>query len=456
VSAPALSDTAHDPKVLVETSRALPLVSMTIATRAGATEDPVGKEGLLRLTSRLVRRTGAGLTTEQLDERIDTLGASLSVDVGHSAATFHGTVISRSLDAFADLLVGVLGKPSLSEAELSKLQRETLAELVEARDHDRELGQRWFRQRLFAGHPFSRPVSGTTSSIGAIIPSDARAMYDRVVSASDVVFAFAGDIDPAGARSIAERVAAALPVGSALPDTVPEPLPKVGRRLVIVDKPERTQTQILIGCLGTHPHDPDHIALHVGSTIFGGTFTARLMKEVRSKRGWSYGAYSNLPYDRHRARARPAPEVVGGRSHGQRAGLGTALPHPLACVRNRHGRQARQPGARRGAIRPSGWVPPALRRARPRGLAGAGQRRRASPHHTGRSARHRRWDGVGDTGAGTGCHRRPRRDRGDPVRHRWLRLQASGQAEGLRELCCEPRCLGAKRLLRLPDTFAGG
>ncbi len=300
MSAPALSDTAHDPKVLVETSRALPLVSMTIATRAGATEDPVGKEGLLRLTSRLVRRTGAGLTTEQLDERIDTLGASLSVDVGHSAATFHGTVISRSLDAFADLLVGVLGKPSLSEAELSKLQRETLAELVEARDHDRELGQRWFRQRLFAGHPFSRPVSGTTSSIGAIIPSDARAMYDRVVSASDVVFAFAGDIDPAGARSIAERVAAALPVGSALPDTVPEPLPKVGRRLVIVDKPERTQTQILIGCLGTHPHDPDHIALHVGSTIFGGTFTARLMKEVRSKRGWSYGAYSNLPYDRHR------------------------------------------------------------------------------------------------------------------------------------------------------------
>jgi zinc protease len=69
---------------------------------------------------------------------------------------------------------------------------------------------------------------------------------------------------------------------------------------VFVDKPERTQTQILIGCLGTHPHDPDHVALHVGNTILGGAFTARLMREVRSKRGWSYGAYSNLPYDRHR------------------------------------------------------------------------------------------------------------------------------------------------------------
>jgi zinc protease len=62
----------------------------------------------------------------------------------------------------------------------------------------------------------------------------------------------------------------------------------------------RTLTQILIGGLGTHPSDPDHVALSVGNTIFGGTFTARLMNEVRSKRGWSYGAYSSLPYDRRR------------------------------------------------------------------------------------------------------------------------------------------------------------
>ncbi|MFO0570791.1 MAG: insulinase family protein [Polyangiaceae bacterium] len=56
----------------------------------------------------------------------------------------------------------------------------------------------------------------------------------------------------------------------------------------------------MIGGLGTHPHDADHIALHVANTVLGGTFTARLMNEIRSKRKRSYGAYSNLPYDRHR------------------------------------------------------------------------------------------------------------------------------------------------------------
>ena len=37
----------------------------------------------------------------------------------------------------------------------------------------------------------------------------------------------------------------------------------------------------------------DHrVPLMVANTAFGGTFTSRLMQEVRAKRGWSYGAYA--------------------------------------------------------------------------------------------------------------------------------------------------------------------
>jgi zinc protease len=76
-------------------------------------------------------------------------------------------------------------------------------------------------------------------------------------------------------------------------------MPK-GRRVLIVDKPERTQTQILIGTLGTHSDDPDHVALDVGNVVFGGLFSSRLTHQVRGKRGWSYGASSSLGHDRER------------------------------------------------------------------------------------------------------------------------------------------------------------
>lgn len=295
-----MTESNGSPRVLVESSRALPLVHVTVAQLTGATQDPQGKEGLTRLTARLARRTGGGLSSQELDTRIDSLGAALSSDVTHSVSSFHGSVISRNLDAFVDLMTDVIVKPSLDAEELGRLQRETVADLIEARDNDQALVRRWFQRKLFAGHPYSRSISGTIPSLESVTQSDVKAHYQRSLVSGNLLFAFAGDIDEDRARAVATRITNALPTGERPSDGVPDPTVPAGRRLVFVDKPERTQTQILIGGLGTHPSDPDHVALSVGNTIFGGTFTARLMNEVRSKRGWSYGAYSSLPYDRRR------------------------------------------------------------------------------------------------------------------------------------------------------------
>ena len=286
--------------VLVEESHALPLVHVTIATHTGALEDPEGKEGLTRFMARMMRRTGAGMSPQLLDTRIDSLGGSVGADVSHSAMAFHGTVIARSLDAFVDVLVDVIARPGFATDEQERLKRETEAEIVESRDSDRSLARKWFRNKLFAGHAYGRSVGGTIASLGRIAESDVREQYARLWVSENLLFAFAGALDRKSAERVAERIASGLAKGAPRRDTLPEPELASGRRLVIVDKPERTQTQILIGGRGTHAHDADHTALHVANTVFGGTFTARMTEEIRSKRGWSYGAYSSLPYDRHR------------------------------------------------------------------------------------------------------------------------------------------------------------
>ncbi|MEM9489600.1 MAG: insulinase family protein, partial [Myxococcota bacterium] len=71
------------------------------------------------------------------------------------------------------------------------------------------------------------------------------------------------------------------------------PMPR-GRRLVVVDKPERTQPQMLIGHLGPRHGSADSLAFSVAETVFGGMFTSRLMQEIRVARGWSYGAGCSL------------------------------------------------------------------------------------------------------------------------------------------------------------------
>jgi len=292
--------TSAAPAPLVETSHDLPLVSVSVAFRRGALEDPEGGEGSVRLLGRLMRRSAGGRSAEQNDALIEGMGGGLGADVTQSTMVFHGTVIARSLDRFGELLVDAVARPSLPEDELGRLQRETLAELSETLDDDRSLARRWFRKSMFRGHPYGRSAAGTRAGVQGATIERLRALYGRLIGRSNMVVALSGDVTLERATRFADAVAAALPAGQALADDTPDPTLEPGRSLVFVDKPERTQTQILIGGLGTHPHDPDHLALAVANTAFGGTFTARLMQEVRVKRGWSYGAYSSLPIDRRR------------------------------------------------------------------------------------------------------------------------------------------------------------
>jgi zinc protease len=288
------------PGVLVETSHDLPLVSVSVAFRRGALEDPEGGEGSTRLLARLMRRSAGGRSAEQNDALIEGMGGGLGADVAQSTMVFHGTVIARSLDRFGEMLVDAVARPSLPEEELGRLQRETLAELSETLDDDRSLARRWFRKSVFAGHPYGRSAAGTRAGVQTATIERLRTLHQRLIGHENMVIALSGDVTAERAARFAESVASALPAGAALVDDTPEPTLEAGRKLLLVDKPERTQTQILIGGLGTQPHDPDHLALAVANTAFGGTFTARLMQEVRVKRGWSYGAYSSLPIDRRR------------------------------------------------------------------------------------------------------------------------------------------------------------
>jgi zinc protease len=169
-----------------------------------------------------------------------------------------------------------------------------LAHLDELRDDDGSLVRRYFTRALYGAHPYGRTVIGTEASIGALSLDGAKKWHQRALVGAHVIFGVAGDVDANEAAEAIRREFAALPAGGAEPRARPEVARRSGMRLTLVDKPERTQSQILIGQPAPRWHDPDFLALQVATTAFGGTFTARLMDEVRSKRGLSYGASARV------------------------------------------------------------------------------------------------------------------------------------------------------------------
>jgi len=286
--------------LFVEESHALPLVSIVVALRSGSAFDPAGKEGLARITGRMLRRGCVGLKAHAIEDEIDRLGGELAIDLTASSLQIQAQIIERNVGPFVDLVGRLLGTPEFPADELGRLKRETVAEIIESRDSDRALARHFFRRNLFAGHPYGRSSLGTKAAVESIGEDDVRAFYRRHFCRANLVVGFAGDVTGDRARALTTQLLARLPLGERVNDDVPPPPAPKGRRLVFVDKPERTQTQIILGGLGTWPHDEDHVPLSVANAVFGGTFTSRLMKAVRSERGWSYGAYARLAIDRQR------------------------------------------------------------------------------------------------------------------------------------------------------------
>jgi zinc protease len=283
-------------QLLVEESRDLPIVRLGVSLRTGGADDPAELDGLANFTTELMARGAAGKSRAVLDAAFDALGSDLSIQTDFDGAHLELTVLRDRLDEAAALLADVVLRPEFPVDEADKLRREIEAQLDELRDDDAALARRFLGRRLFGAHAYGRTVTGTEATLPALDAAAARAWHARAVRGPGAVIGVCGDLDAAGAAALVERHFAALPIGGSarFGERRPRPAERRGTRLTIVDKPERSQSQIQFAQLGPDCHGPDFDPFSVAIHAFGGTFSSRLMDEVRSKRGLSYGASARI------------------------------------------------------------------------------------------------------------------------------------------------------------------
>ncbi len=286
-------------KGLVVHDADLPYIAFALDLYRGSEADPPDKEGTAHLCGQMLLRGTARHTRRELAEALDSIGSRLDVRVHKGTLSLYGDCAAEHLEDFLQILAEVLWRPSFPEDELEKLRRQTLSEIEAIKEYDASLARHGFSRLVYEDHPWARPTGGTEESVGRITVEDIRAFYAEACSARAMLLGASGAIT---AHELASRIAAIFP--SPMPaHAVSEPeQPPVrgprGLRVVLMDKPERSQTQVLLGHTTLKANHPDVTALSLANTAFGGTFTARMMQEVRVKRGWSYGAYSRLSVGR--------------------------------------------------------------------------------------------------------------------------------------------------------------
>jgi len=269
-----------------------PYVTFNVGIRGGSLADPPGKEGLAYLAANMLTRGTTRRSQAHIVEDIDVLGSMLDLSVGKEATIVRADALKRNLEGLLDVLTDILTAATFPPEELDKLRRQTQAEIKDLRNHDEYLVRHFFQQLLFDGHPYGRPGKGTISSLDQVGRDDVVAFVHRQLRQDNLFVAASGDVTRAELDDLVERCLGGLPDGREAEPPFARLPPPSGRTVLLVDKAERTQTQVIIGHETVDANDPDYFPLLVANTVFGGTFTARLSREIREKRGWSYGAYS--------------------------------------------------------------------------------------------------------------------------------------------------------------------
>lgn len=279
--------------VFVDPAPGIPLVTVVVAARGGAAGDPEGLAGRAHHIAELAVRGAGRRDRAAIDEAFDQLGTNLSVSTSRDSISYALTCLADNLEPACALLAEVLGRPRFDAGEHRKLVRESLADLDDLRDDDYEVAARCFDACFAPGHPYGRAIEGDARSLEALAAmpaADLGAVYAAQVRAANLVIGLAGAVDRDRAAAAAETLVAGL--GSAAPPEIPVELSDPSLpdrcRIVLVDKPERSQSQILAGHRGPRFGTRDATAMALVEAAFGGMFTSRLMREVRVARGWSY------------------------------------------------------------------------------------------------------------------------------------------------------------------------
>ena len=273
----------------------VPLISATLVLRSGTVADPKGKEGLATLTSELLRR-GAGVrSAETFSNDLDFIGMQYRTSADLDATTVSANFLSKDQAAAFSLMTDAVLHPTFPQAEFTKALGQQQDQVHATKDEPQQVLGLYFRAFLYGPEsPYGRPPAGDDGSLHGITRDDVSGFYKTNYTPANAILAVAGDFDGNTMKSAVQQAFGAWQGKAPVQAPMLPAKTQTGRRLLLVDKPDATQTYFAMGNIGISSTDPARGPIQVVNTLFGGRFTSLFNTELRIKSGFSYGASSSF------------------------------------------------------------------------------------------------------------------------------------------------------------------
>lgn len=281
----------------------IPMVNIEIRFNAGSARDESIKPhgyGLANLTASMLLQGTPSKTESDIADSMEQLGIDLDISAYKDTFSLSLKSLSDSqyLTPAIDLVQEILSSPTFPQHNLDNTKARYLLALQKSKENPDTIASETFMQALYVDHPYAHPTGGTLASLPTLQRTDLQKFYQTFLVAQNASIAITGNISLEQAKTIANRLTSAMPKGSPAPKL---PLPKPLTQSKTIHIPfDSSQTTVMIGQLGLQ-HRTDSQSLQdlsnflIADDIVGGSnFQARLMADIRKKRGLTYGIYSSM------------------------------------------------------------------------------------------------------------------------------------------------------------------
>jgi zinc protease len=276
-------------------------VQAVLSLRFGDENSLFGQAAAAEAAARLIDKGSATLSRQQVQDRLDALKTTLSVQAG--AGVVNVSLSSRRehlADAVA-LVAELLRRPAFPAEAFDEYKRQSLTHIEAAR---KEPGAVAGNALARLGNPYprgdvryARSFDEQLQDLNALTLEQVRAFHGRFYGARFAQFGAAGDIDVPALQRALQAGFGDWNAGAAFA-RVPQPLLPAKGETLRLDTPDKQNADLRARLpLALSDNDADYPALSMANYLLGSGGSSRLWKRIRETDGLSYSVGSHIAWN---------------------------------------------------------------------------------------------------------------------------------------------------------------
>jgi predicted Zn-dependent peptidase len=289
LSAARLTTLDSGVRVVTEEVPSVRSVALGLWVRTGSRDETPAQAGVSHFLEHLLFKGTSRYSAIEISERFDGLGASVNAATGKETTHLHARFLDEHTEDVFELLAEMLLAPTYPDIDSER--DVVLEEIAMYEDEPQDRVHDILAGAVFGEHPLGRRVLGKAEVIASIPIPDIDAYHQARYTGANVVVGAAGHLDHERIVELAERLVS--PGTGENGGITGAGRPEETARLRFYEK-DTEQYHICFGAPGITRDDERRYGLAVLDSIFGGSTSSRLFREVREKRGLAYsvGSYN--------------------------------------------------------------------------------------------------------------------------------------------------------------------